>query len=178
LPTQDSIVLERFFDETGGMQLIVHSPFGSRINRAWGLSLRKRFCRKFNFELQAAVTEDAIILSLGETHSFPLEEVAHYLNSRSVRAVLVQALLAAPLFTTRWRWVANISLAVKRFRGGHKNPPPFQRIEAEDLIAVVFPDQIACAENIVGDREVPGHPLVNQALTDCLHEAMDIEGLI
>ncbi len=178
LPTQDIIVLERFFDETGGMQLIVHSPFGSRINRAWGLSLRKRFCRKFNFELQAAVTEDAIILSLGETHSFPLKEVAHYLNSRSVRAVLVQALLAAPLFTTRWRWVANISLAVKRFRGGHKNPPPFQRIEAEDLIAVVFPDQIACAENIVGDREVPDHPLVNQALTDCLHEAMDIEGLI
>jgi len=178
LPTQDTIVLERFFDETGGMQLIVHSPFGSRINRAWGLSLRKRFCRKFNFELQAAVTEDAIILSLGETHSFPLEEVAHYLNSRSVRAVLVQALLAAPLFTTRWRWVANISLAVKRFRGGRKNPPPFQRIEAEDLIAVVFPDQIACAENIVGEREVPDHPLVNQVLSDCLHEAMDIEGLI
>ncbi len=178
LPTQDTIVLERFFDETGGMQLIVHSPFGSRINRAWGLSLRKRFCRKFNFELQAAVTEDAIILSLGETHSFPLEEVAHYLNSRSVRAVLVQALLAAPLFTTRWRWVANISLAVKRFRGGRKNPPPFQRIEAEDLIAVVFPDQIACAENLVGEREVPDHPLVNQTLNDCLHEAMDIEGLI
>jgi ATP-dependent Lhr-like helicase len=178
LPTQGTIVLERFFDETGGMQLIVHSPFGSRINRAWGLSLRKRFCRKFNFELQAAVTEDAIILSLGETHSFPLEEVAHYLNSRSVRAVLVQALLAAPLFTTRWRWVANISLAVKRFRGGHKNPPPFQRIEAEDLIAVVFPDQIACAENLVGEREVPDHPLVNQTLTDCLNEAMDIEGLI
>ena len=178
LPTQDTIVLERFFDETGGMQLIVHSPFGSRINRAWGLSLRKRFCRKFNFELQAAVTEDAIILSLGETHSFPLEEVAHYLNSRSVRAVLVQALLDAPLFTTRWRWVANISLAVKRFRGGRKNPPPFQRIEAEDLIAVVFPDQIACAENIVGEREVPDHPLVKQTLTDCLNEAMDIEGLI
>ena len=178
LPTQDTIVLERFFDETGGMQLIVHSPFGSRINRAWGLSLRKRFCRKFNFELQAAVTEDAIILSLGETHSFPLEEVAQYLNSRSVRAVLVQALLAAPLFTTRWRWVANISLAVKRFRGGRKNPPPFQRIEAEDLIAVVFPDQIACAENLVGDREVPDHPLVNQTLNDCLNEAMDLEGLI
>ena len=178
LPTQDTIVLERFFDETGGMQLIVHSPFGSRINRAWGLSLRKRFCRKFNFELQAAVTEDAIILSLGETHSFPLDEVAQYLNSRSVRAVLVQALLAAPLFTTRWRWVANISLAVKRFRGGRKNPPPFQRIEAEDLIAVVFPDQIACAENLVGEREVPDHPLVNQTLSDCLNEAMDIEGLI
>ena len=178
LPTQDIIILERFFDETGGMQLIVHSPFGSRINRAWGLSLRKRFCRKFNFELQAAVTEDAIILSLGETHSFPLEEVAQYLNSRSVREVLVQALLDAPLFTTRWRWVSNLSLAVKRFRGGRKNPPPFQRMEAEDLIAVVFPDQIACAENLIGEREVPDHPLVKQTLADCLHEAMDIDGLI
>ena len=178
LPTQDRIILERFFDETGGMQLIVHSPFGSRINRAWGLSLRKRFCRKFNFELQAAVTEDAIVLSLGETHSFPLDEVAHYLNSNSVRAVLIQALLDAPLFTTRWRWVANLSLAVKRFRGGHKNPPPLQRMEAEDLIAVVFPDQIACAENLGGEREVPDHPLVNQALNDCLNEAMDVEGLI
>jgi ATP-dependent Lhr-like helicase len=177
LPTQDTLVLERFFDETGGQQLIVHSPFGSRVNRAWGLALRKRFCRKFNFELQAAVTEDAIILSLGETHSFPLEEVAKYLNSRSVRAVLTQALLTAPLFNVRWRWVANISLAVKRFRGGRKNPPQFQRIEAEDLVAVVFPDQIACAENIVGDREVPDHPLVNQTMADCLTEAMDIEQL-
>ncbi len=178
LPTQDTLVLERFFDETGGMQLIVHSPFGNRINRAWGLSLRKRFCRKFNFELQAAVTEDAIVLSLGETHSFPLEEVAHYLNSKTVRAVLIQALLAAPLFTTRWRWVATISLAIKRFHGGRKNPPPLQRIQAEDLIAVVFPDQIACAENIAGDREVPDHPLVNQTISDCLTEAMDIDGLV
>jgi ATP-dependent Lhr-like helicase len=177
LPTQDALVLERFFDETGGQQLIVHSPFGSRVNRAWGLALRKRFCRKFNFELQAAVTEDAIILSLGETHSFPLDEVARYLNSRSVRAVLVQALLTAPLFNTRWRWVASIALAVKRFQGGRKNPPPLQRIQAEDLIAVVFPDQIACAENIVGDREVPDHPLVNQTLADCLTEAMDIVAL-
>lgn len=177
LPTQATLVLERFFDETGGQQLIVHSPFGSRVNRAWGLALRKRFCRKFNFELQAAVTEDAIILSLGETHSFPLDEVAQYLNRKSVRAVLVQALLAAPLFNVRWRWVANIALAVKRFRVGRKNPPQFQRIEAEDLVAVVFPDQIACAENIVGEREVPDHPLVNQTLKDCLTEAMDIEQL-
>jgi len=177
LPDQDTLVLERFFDETGGQQLIVHSPFGSRVNRAWGLSLRKRFCRKFNFELQAAVTEDAIILSLGETHSFPLEEVGKYLNSRSVRSVLTQALLTAPVFNVRWRWVTNISLAVKRFRGGRKNPPQFQRIEAEDLIAVVFPDQIACAENIVGDRDVPDHPLVNQTMADCLTEAMDIDQL-
>ncbi|MHB8535957.1 MAG: DEAD/DEAH box helicase [Sulfuricaulis sp.] len=177
LPTQETIVLERFFDETGGMQLIVHSPFGNRINRAWGLALRKRFCRKFNFELQAAATEDAIVLSLGETHSFPLDEVAHYLNSQTVRAVLIQALLAAPLFTTRWRWTATIALAIKRFHGGRKNPPPLQRIQAEDLIAVVFPDQIACAENLAGEREVPDHPLVNQTISDCLTEAMDIDGL-
>ncbi len=178
LPTQERLVMERFFDETGGMQLVIHAPFGSRLNRAWGLALRKRFCRKFNFELQAAATEDAIVLSLGETHSFALDEVSHYLNSRSVREVLIQALLTAPLFTTRWRWVASIALAVKRYRGGRKNPPQLQRIEAEDLIAVVFPEQIACAENIVGDRALPDHPLVHQALHDCLHQAMDSDGLV
>jgi len=178
LPTQQTIVLERFFDETGGMQLVVHAPFGSRINRAWGLALRKRFCRQFNFELQAAATDDAIVLSLGETHSFALEDVARYLHSSSVREVLIQALLDAPLFTTRWRWSATIALAIKRYRGGRKNPPPLQRMEAEDLVAVVFPDQIACAENVVGSREVPDHPLVNQTIADCLHEAMDIDGLV
>ena len=178
LPSQDTLVFERFFDETGGMQLVIHSPFGNRINRAWGLALRKRFCRQFNFELQAAAGEDAIVLSLGETHSFALEDVARYLGSRSVREVLIQALLAAPLFTTRWRWAATIALAIKRFHGGRRNPPQLQRIQAEDLVAVVFPDQIACAENIVGDREVPDHPLVNQAITDCLTEAMDVDGLI
>jgi ATP-dependent Lhr-like helicase len=177
LPTQDTLVFERFFDETGGQQLVIHAPFGSRVNRAWGLALRKRFCRKFNFELQAAATEDAIILSLGETHSFELAEVARYLASATVRPILVQALLAAPMFGARWRWVANIALAVKRFRGGKKNPPPLQRIEAEDLMAVVFPDGLACFENIQGDRELPDHPLVNQAVHDCLTEAMDIEGL-
>jgi len=178
LPTQDTLVFERFFDETGGMQLVIHSPFGNRINRAWGLALRKRFCRQFNFELQAAAGEDAIVLSLGETHSFALEDVAQYLNSRSVREVLIQALLAAPLFTTRWRWAATIALAIKRFHGGQRNPPQLQRIQAEDLVAVVFPDQIACAENIIGDREVPDHPLVNQTIADCLNEAMDADGLI
>jgi len=177
LPTHRRVIFERFFDEAGGMQLVVHAPFGSRINRAWGLSLRKRFCRQFNFELQAAATEDAIVLSLGETHSFPLDEVARYLKSETVRDVLVQALLAAPLFTTRWRWVTTAALAVRRFRGGRKNPAPLQRMQAEDLVAVVFPDQIACAENLKGDREVPDHPLVNQTLHDCLYEAMDIEGL-
>ncbi len=177
LPDQQTIVMERFFDESGGMQLVIHAPFGSRINRAWGLALRKRFCRKFNFELQAAATEDAIVLSLGETHSFPLDEVARYLNSTTVREVLVQALLAGPLFTTRWRWNATIALAIKRFHGGRKNPPQWQRMEAEDLVAVVFPDQIACAENIVGDREVPDHPLVSQTIADCLHETMDVDGL-
>ena len=177
MPTQDSIVLERFFDEAGGMQLVIHAPFGSRINRAWGLALRKRFCRKFNFELQAAATEDNIVLSLTTAHSFALDEVARYLHSRSVRPVLIQAMLDAPMFATRWRWVAGVSLALPRFQGGKKTPPQFLRMQAEDLIAAVFPDQIACAENLVGEREIPDHPLTNQAIADCLHEAMDIDGL-
>jgi len=177
LPTQQDLVFERFFDEAGGTQLVIHSPYGSRVNRAWGLSLRKRFCRKFNFELQAAATEDAIILSLTATHSFQLDEVARYLNSKSVRELLVQALLDAPMFMTRWRWNASIALALLRFRGGNKVPPQLQRMQAEDLIAAVFPDQLACQENVAGDREIPDHPLVNQTIDDCLHEAMDIDGL-
>jgi ATP-dependent Lhr-like helicase len=177
LPTLDTVVLERFFDESGGMQLLVHSPFGSRINKAWGLALRKRFCRKFNFELQAAALEDTVILSLAANHSFELAEVARYLSPETVREVLVQALLAAPLFATRWRWNATTALAIRRFRGGGRTPPQLQRMEAEDLIAAVFPDQIACAENLAGDREVPDHPLVNQTIHDCLFEAMDLAGL-
>ena len=170
-------MFERFFDEAGGMQLVIHAPFGSRINRAWGLALRKRFCRKFNFELQAAATEDNIVLSLTTAHSFELGDVARYLHSNSARAVLIQAMLDAPMFTTRWRWVAGVSLALPRFRSGKKVPPQLLRMRAEDLVAAVFPDQIACAENLVGEREVPDHPLTNQAIADCLHEAMDIEGL-
>ena len=177
LPTQHTIVIERFFDESGGMQLVIHAPFGSRINRAWGLALRKRFCVKFNFELQAAATEDAIVLSLSTSHSFALADVARYLHSNSVREVLTQAALASPMFTARWRWIAGTSLALPRFRGGRKVAAPLQRMRAEDLMAVVFPDQIACAENLVGAREIPDHPLVRQALHDCLHEAMDVEGL-
>jgi ATP-dependent Lhr-like helicase len=177
LPDDRHLVLERFFDESGGMQLVIHSSFGSRINRAFGLALRKRFCRKFNFELQAAATEDAIVLSLGETHSFALQEVGRYLNKESVRDVLVQALLDAPMFTVRWRWNANIALAVPRVQGGRKVPPQLQRVQAEDLVAVVFPDQIACAENLAGRREIPDHPLVAQTIDDCLNEAMDIDGL-
>lgn len=178
LPTQDVLVAERFFDEAGGMQLVLHSPFGSRINRAWGLALRKRFCRQFNFELQAAATEEAVLLSLGPQHSFPLETVFRFLSSESAREVLVQALLDAPLFATRWRWNANISLAVPRFRGGKKVPPPIQRMEADDLLAAAFPDAAACLENIAGDREVPDHPLVEQVIEDCLQEAMDLDGLL
>jgi ATP-dependent Lhr-like helicase len=177
LPTQDVLVFERFFDEAGGMQLVIHSPYGSRINRAWGLALRKRFCRKFNFELQAAATEDNIVLSLTTAHSFELADVQRYLHSASVREVLIQALLDAPMFTTRWRWVASTALALPRFRSGKKVPPQFMRMEAEDLIGAVFPDQIACAENLVGEREVPDHPLVRQTIGDCLTEAMDIDGL-
>jgi ATP-dependent helicase Lhr and Lhr-like helicase len=177
LPTQDTVVLERFFDESGGMQLVIHAPFGSRINRAWGLALRKRFCVKFNFELQAAATEDAIVLSLSTSHSFALADVARSLNARTVRPVLIQAMLDAPMFAARWRWVAGTSLALPRFRGGKKTPAPLQRMRADDLLAAVFPDQIACAENIVGEREIPDHPLVRQVIHDCLHEAMDIDGL-
>jgi len=178
LPTHDTLVMERFFDESGGTQLIIHTPFGSRINRAWGLALRKRFCRKFNFELQAAATEDAIVLSLSTSHSFPLDEVARYLHSNSAEHVLVQALLDAPLFGVRWRWNATTALALPRFSGGKKVPPQLQRMKSEDLLATVFPDQVACAENLVGEREVPDHPLVKQTLEDCLHEAMDSEGLL
>ena len=177
LPTHDTIVLERFFDESGGMQLVLHSPFGSRLNRAWGLALRKRFCRKFNFELQAAATEDNIVLSLTSAHSFELAGVAHYLHSASVRDLLTEALLDAPMFTTRWRWVAGVALALPRFRGGRKVAPQLMRMQAEDLVAAVFPDQVACGENLVGPREIPDHPLVRQTIDDCLEDAMDIAGL-
>ncbi|MDH4611466.1 DEAD/DEAH box helicase [Pseudomonas sp. BN102] len=176
LPTQQRLVMERFFDESGGMQLIIHSPFGSRINRAWGLALRKRFCRNFNFELQAAATEDALILSLSTSHSFPLDEVWRYLHSNSAEQVLVQAVLDAPLFGVRWRWNASAALALPRFSGGRKVAPQIQRMRSEDLLASVFPDQVACQENLVGEREIPDHPLVAQTLDDCLHEAMDAEG--
>jgi ATP-dependent Lhr-like helicase len=177
LPTRDRIVLERFFDSVGGMQLVVHSPYGSRLNRAWGLALRKRFCRKFNFELQAAATEDNIVLSLTTAHSFDLDDVKRYLNSAGVRELLIQALLDAPMFNTRWRWVGGVSLALPRFRNGKKVPPQLARMDAEDLIGAVFPDQIACGENLVGEREIPDHPLVRQTIDDCLNEAMDIAGL-
>ena len=179
MPSATHLVIERFFDESGGMQLVIHSPVGGRVNRAFGLALRKRFCRRFNFELQAAATEDNIVLSLGETHSFPLDEVPGYLASASARDVLVQALLDAPLFNVRWRWNANVSLAVPRRAGGRKVPAPIQRMQAEDLVAVVFPDQIACAENLgAGEREIPDHPLVRQTVHDALHEAMDVDGLV
>ena len=178
MPSQQNLVLERFFDDSGSMQLVVHSPFGSRLNRAWGLALRKRFCRKFNFELQAAATEDAIVLSLGPTHSFPLDEVFHYLNSKTVRQLLCQALLDAPMWNIRWRWNVTRALAVLRRRGGKKIPAQLQRMDAEDLLTAIFPDQVACAENLGGgEREIPAHPLVDQTVKDCLEEAMDIDSL-
>jgi len=177
IPTQQQMVLERFFDDTGDMHLVIHAPLGSRIMRAWGLALRKRFCRHFNFELQAAALEDSLILSLGETHSFDNESIPSFLKSSSVRQVLVQALLDAPMFNARWRWNATIALAVQRMRNGQKLPPQWQRNQAEDLVAVVFPDQLACLENIRGEREIPDHPLVTQTINDCLHETMDVAGL-
>ena len=158
------------------MQLVIHSPYGSRINRAWGLALRKRFCRKFNFELQAAATENNIVISLTTAHSFELGEVSRYLHSATVQPVLIQALLNSPMFTTRWRWVSAVALALPRFRGGREDPQ-LTRMGAEDMLGAVFPDQIACAENLVGERGIPDHPLVRQTMADCLSEAMDIAGL-
>jgi ATP-dependent Lhr-like helicase len=178
LPTQDTLIFERFFDDTGDQHLVIHAPLGSRINKAWGLALRKRFCRRFNFELQAAALEDSIVISLGSVHSFPLHEPAGYLKSATAREVLIQALIAAPLFEARWRWVATTALAILRQRAGKRAPPQWQRNDAQDLIATVFPDQIACAENLTGERQVPDHPLVRQALADCLTESMDVDGFL
>ncbi|WP_408526201.1 DEAD/DEAH box helicase [Paraburkholderia fungorum] len=175
LPTQNTLVMERFFDESGGTQLVIHSPFGSRVNRAWGLALRKRFCRTFNFELQAAATEDAIVLSLTGSHSFVLDDVWRYLHSNSAEHLLIQALLDAPLFGVRWRWNATTSLGLPRYTGGRKTAPQIQRMRSEDLLTSVFPEQAACLENVVGERELPHHPLVDQTVDDCLHDAMDSE---
>jgi len=180
VPTQDTIVAERFFDESGGMQLVIHAPFGGRINRAWGLALRKRFCVTFDFELQAAATDNGLVISLGEKHSFPLESVFGYLHSTTLREVLIQAVLATPMFATRWRWNASRALALLRFSKGRKVPPQIQRMKAEDLLAALFPDAIACQENLTGERavrKIPDHPLVQETLRDCLTEAMDVEGL-
>jgi len=179
VPTQTTVIAERFFDESGGMQLVIHAPFGGRINKAWGLALRKRFCRSFNFELQAAATDNGLNISLSEQHSFPLADVFHFLHPNSARSVLEQAALASPLFTTRWRWDAGRALALLRFRGGKKVPPNIQRMRADDLLAAVFPEQQACPENLAaGDINIPAHPLVREVMKDVLTEAMDVEGLV
>jgi ATP-dependent Lhr-like helicase len=177
VPTQNTIIAERFFDEAGGMQLVIHAPFGGRINKAWGLALRKRFCRSFNFELQAAATDNGLNIALAEQHSFPLADVFHFLSAETVQEVLVQAACASPIFGTRWRWDANRSLALLRFQGGKKVPPQIQRMRSDDLLASVFPDVAACQENIPGDIQIPNHPLVDEVMKDVLTEAMDIEGL-
>ncbi|HTM17752.1 MAG TPA: helicase-related protein, partial [Terracidiphilus sp.] len=177
VPTQDTVIAERFFDEGGGMQLIIHAPFGGRINKAWGLALRKRFCRSFNFELQAAATDNGLNIALAEQHSFPLSDVFQFLQPETVQPVLEQAALASPIFGTRWRWDATRSLALLRFQGGKKIPPQIQRIRSDDLLASVFPDVAACQENIEGDIKIPDHPLVNEVMKDVLTEAMDLDGL-
>ena len=177
VPTQTTIVAERFFDESGGMQLVIHAPFGGRINKAWGLALRKRFCRSFNFELQAAATDNGLNISLSDQHSFPLADVFHFLHAASVEPLLEQAVLTSPIFATRWRWVAGRSLALLRFMGGKKVPPPIQRMRSDDLLAAVFPQALACQENISGDIEIPNHPLARETMKDALTEAMDVAGL-
>ena len=178
VPTAETLVLERFFDEAGGMQLVLHAPLGSRVNRAWGLALRKKFCQSFNFELQAAATEEALVLSLGPMHSFPLEEVFRYLNPKTVRETLVQAVLDSPIFETRWRWTTTLALAVPRNRNGARLPAQIQRMIADELLAAIFPDAAACLDNIQGARELPEHPLVDQAIRDCLEQAMDLPQLV
>ena len=176
VPTQNTVIAERFFDESGGMQLIIHAPFGARINKAWGLALRKRFCRSFNFELQAAVTDNGLNISLTEQHSFPLADVFHFLHPASAREVLEQAALASPLFTSRWRWDAGRALALVRFRNGRKVPPPIQRMRSDDLLAAVFPEAQACQENVSGPIAIPDHPLIREVMKDVLSEAMDFAG--
>jgi ATP-dependent Lhr-like helicase len=178
VPTDKKIVAERFFDEGGGMQLILHTPFGARINRAWGLALRKKFCRTFNFELQAAATDNGIVLSLSDQHAFPLEIVFEYVKSASVEDTLTQALLTAPMFGARWRWNATRALAILRMRGGKKVAPQLQRMRADDLLASCFPDAAACGENLTGPIRIPDHVLVRETIGNCLHEAMDLDGLI
>jgi ATP-dependent Lhr-like helicase len=177
VPTQTTIIAERFFDESSGMQLVIHAPFGGRINKAWGLALRKRFCRSFNLELQAAASDEGINIALSDQHSFPLADVFRFLHPSSVGKVLEQAILASPIFTTRWRWDASRALALLRFQGGRKVPPQIQRMRADDLLAAVFPDAAACQENIEGEMKIPDHPLIREVMKDALTEAMDLEGL-
>jgi ATP-dependent helicase Lhr and Lhr-like helicase len=177
VPSQTTVIAERFFDESGGMQLVIHAPFGGRINKAWGLALRKTFCRSFNFELQAAATDNGLNISLGEQHSFPLADVFHFVHPASVKVVLEQAALASPLFAARWRWDAGRALALLRFQGGKRVAPNIQRMRADDLLAGVFPEALACRENIEGEIEIPNHPLIREVMKDVLTEAMDIEGL-
>ena len=177
VPSKTTIIAERFFDEGGGMQLILHAPFGGRVNKAWGLALRKRFCRGFNFELQAAATDNGINISLAEQHSFPLSDVFKFLTVQTAKELLEQAAIASPIFKTRWRWAANRSLQLLRMSKGKRIAPQIQRTRSEDLLASVFPQAAACFETIVGDIQIPNHPLVNEVMQDVLQEAMDLEGL-
>ncbi|REK09911.1 MAG: DEAD/DEAH box helicase [Planctomycetota bacterium] len=178
VPTAEKIIFERFFDESGGMQLVIHAPLGARINRAWGLALRKRFCRSFDFELQAAADDDGIVLSLGPQHSVPIEALFKMLNTENVKYLLEQALLAVPMFQVRWRWNLTRALVVLRQQNGKRVPPHMQRFRSDDLMAAVFPETVGCLENHSGDVEIPDHPLVRQTMHDCLHEAMDIDALV
>jgi len=174
VPSDEDVVFERFFDDAGGMQMVVHAPFGGRVNRGFGLALRKRFCVNFDFELQAAATDDAVVLSLGPQHSFPLEDAFHFVRSDVLRESLEQAMLVAPMFGARWRWNATRALAVLRQNGGKRVPPPIQRIRSDDLLAAVFPEQVGCQENLTGPLPIPDHPLIRQTVNDCLYEAMDL----
>src|SRR5262249_30026083 len=162
----------------GGMQLVIHAPFGARINKAWGLALRKRFCRSFNFELQAAATDNGINIALAEQHSFPLADVFRYLHEATVVPVLEQAALASPFFGSRWRWDASRALALLRFPHGREVPIYLLRMPSDALLAAVFPDVAACQENVEGDIQIPDHPLIREVMKDVMTDAMDLEGLL
>jgi|CXWL01.1.fsa_nt_gi ATP-dependent Lhr-like helicase len=177
MPSDTDIVFERFFDDAGGMQLLVHAPFGGRVNRAFGLALRKRFCVRFDFELQAAADDNAVVLSMGPQHSFPLEDAFSFVRANNLRESLEQAILYAPMWGTRWRWNTTRALQVLRSNNGKQVPPPIQRMRADDLLASVFPEQVGCQENISGPIELPDHPMIRQTVVDCLNEAMDIDRL-
>ena len=179
LPTRDRIVIERVFDDSEGTQLIIHAPYGGRINRALGLALRKRFCVSFDFELQAAADDDTVVLSLGPQHSFPLSQVPKMLASRTATDVLTQAVLPHPMLAARWRWNLNRALVIPRSRSGQRRPIHLQRMEADDLLAATWPALAACQENAApGPVPVPDHVLVRQTVVDCLTEPLDAAGLV
>ena len=178
IPDEHTIVAERFFDGLGGTQIVIHAPLGMRVNRAFGLALRKRLCQSFDFEIQASAIDDGVLLALNARHSFALESIFTMINSRTVRDVLTQALLDAPMFETRFRHVATRALSVLRNLRGRKVPAWIQRLRAQDLMIALFPGQQACFENRPARVAIPDHFIVRETLRECLEESTDLKSLM